>query len=168
MSIKDKVTRLNAAKDKGQDIARANKGGIPRNSEPASEQGIVPSASSKLIKKSSLSSAELRAINFWKESNGDLVSFINLCGGNKTGKELIPLLLTDRVCNFIEQECKNGLCLPLVASKREIEFYLSNMVRNGGDKLNSMGELNRLRGNYPKNSGDGGTVVQIVITGGLV
>ena len=112
------------------------------------------------LRRADLSGKEKRAVALWIWSGGDEGKFRDLEGLNRT---LWPLLNTDKVRRYIKQLSDAGKCPALVADKEEIEQMLTGKIRKFHD-LDSMKHLSAMKGYIPKES-NGGTVVQILLTG---
>jgi len=114
-----------------------------------------------ILRRGDLSGKERTAVARWIWSGGDEGKFKDLEGMKRT---LWPLLNTDKVRRYIKQLSDKGACLPLVADKEEIEQVLTGKIRKYSD-LDSMKHLSAMKGYIPKESGAGGTIVQILLTG---
>lgn len=145
------------ANNKGQES-----GAYPQSLAAGSEEGISTSATTKLILLSSLAPDEKRAVNFWIESGGSIKEYLILwCKDERK----LSLLQMPRVKKYIKQLSDKDECLPLIASKDELEFMLSTKARASGD-IDSIKELGKMADYYPKEKG-GGPSVQILIVNDL-
>ena len=151
--------------DKGNGKGAQSGGGTTEISASKIGEGVGTCGSSKILKRRDMRAEELRAINFWSLCDGDMQVFDDQCG-TRDNKKMLRLLNTERVRQYIGVMADKGECLPLVADKGEIEQLLTHDIRRFG-KLDSMQELNKMKGYIPRDVGGGGTLIQINISGGL-
>lgn len=150
-------------KNKGSDFTDAEQGGIQAVSSDKPLEGID---TCKILTRADLTTNELKAVNYWTLSEGDMVLFHTYC--KNESEKLSHLLMSPKVKQYIKQLSDNGECFPLVATKDEIEQTLTSMIRMHHKPLESIDTLAKMKGYYPKDERGGGVNVQINITGGLV
>jgi len=163
-------------RDRRQGVNRQGGGGgsIPADEPPVARGGTDTSAitlsplTSELMgcDKGSLKPDELRAINYWRQSNGNYCDFLDFVSGDV---RMAALLHTERVRTIIARLAEKGECLDLVAGKEEIALKLTELMRDKNlgsmTKMAAAEGLAKLNGLYPK--GEGGVNITLNFSGGL-